>query len=468
MAAEAAPLNVLVVSEDTATLYDLSWMLSAVGYAVEATKHSGPDAAWRRYAEADFVLLDGRALSQPYESALAHESENPVYWILLYDPHVTAGFAAWYGAGGHDLLRVPVSRGELLTRMRAGARFLEFERRLRQRSGEALVCGMLSKRGLVRKMNRLSAKCNAAAAQHTLIVTAIDWYEGIRRKDGQLASRALVNDMARALKQTVGEKALTAYLGKGRFAALLLGHTAALARTAVKQMARGFSDRLGPCDAVARPTWTTAIVPWRTGHTPQQLLESGLTTLELARQSGGDCVFEHGNFSKELAAWQNEMAAGNPFANVVARDIMEPFPAVLESGAEQSAMIAALRRAGVPVCPYVDRQGRLVGVASADSLADEAAQPASCLTALPIAKPTTIPHHATFPEIYEAFSTLACSTLIVVADGRPLGYLTLSGFLSLIEPIDTTTFTPTGDLGDDSKQLIVVSSSSESDAAMTT
>ena len=58
------------------------------------------------------------------------------------------------------------------------------------------------------------------------------------------------------------------------------------------------------------------------------------------------------------------MATGNPFANVVAQDIMEPFPAILECDAEAERTGRALRRSGIPVRPYVDREGRLVGVAA--------------------------------------------------------------------------------------------------------
>ena len=465
MAGERAPLKVLVVSADTATLYDLSWMLSAVGYSVEVTKRCEPNAAWRRYADADFILLDGRSLEGPYEPAMAHESENPVYWILLYDPHRPTDFAAWYGAGGHDMLRVPVSRGELLTRVRAGARYLEFERRLKQQSSRSFLPGMLSNRGLLRTLRQLDAGPGSETSRHMFVVTAIDWYAGIRRQGGEIASRGLVSATARAIKHAAGEGAVAAYLGDGRFATLLVGQTRLYARRAVEQMVQEFASHVSHRDAIARPTLTTSVVPWRAGQTPQQLLDAGLTALELARQSGGDCFFEQAGFSKELAAWQSEMAAGNPFADVVAQDIMEPFSAILQSGVDQPAMVAALRRAEAPVCPYVDRDGRLVGVASAQSRVDDhVATWVNSLAALPISKPTTIPHDATFPEIYEAFSTQACGTLIVVADGRPLGYITCSGFLSLIEPIDSSTFASSCEPGDNSMDLIVALASSAPDS----
>ena len=88
-----------------------------------------------------------------------------------------------------------------------------------------------------------------------------------------------------------------------------------------------------------------------------------METLELAEHSGGGCVILEGEFSKEFAAWKEDMSSGNPFVNVVAQDIMEPFPAVLQLDAEQSELADVLRNSGIPVRPYVDRDGRLVGIA---------------------------------------------------------------------------------------------------------
>ena len=60
-----------------------------------------------------------------------------------------------------------------------------------------------------------------------------------------------------------------------------------------------------------------------------------------------------------------------------------------------------------------------------------------------LATPETIPYDATFPEIYEAFSSRGCETLVVTADDRPLGYLTCDGFLSMIDPIHAESFAHT-------------------------
>jgi DNA-binding response OmpR family regulator len=152
MLPEARPLQVVVISPEVSVLHETSWMLEAVGYVVQTASELDRDALWRRYAMADFVILDGRAIAEPNTETFAHDSDNPYYRIFLYDPGKPTDFSAWYAAGAHDALRAPVSRGELLARVRTGARFLEFERRLQQRSIRGAVAGMLSQRGLLQTL----------------------------------------------------------------------------------------------------------------------------------------------------------------------------------------------------------------------------------------------------------------------------------------------------------------------------
>ncbi|MGD9631868.1 MAG: CBS domain-containing protein [Pirellulales bacterium] len=456
MSSESRPLNVVVVSQDVTLLHEISWVLEAVGYRVQTTNDFEADAHWRRYSMPDFLIVDGRGVNDPTAALFNHESENPLYRIVLYDPDKSTDFSAWYAAGAHDALRTPVSRGELLARVRTGARFLEFERRLLVHSSRSNIPGLYSRRGLLRKLKKLAAEDEAGGAQHTLIVTAIDWYAGIRRKSGETASRSLSNTASRAVKRAVGDSAVAAYLGEGKFAILLVGQGIPAAKAAAEALAKDFGSRESHHESLPRPTLTSAIVPWTSGSNIDRFLTDALETLDVAIHSGGDCVIMHGEFNQELAAWQEEMSTGNPFANVVAQDIMEPFPALLEKDTDQSELAEALRKAGIPVRPYVDRDGRLIGVVDDEAAAAEtrAGQPAAAPT---LSKPETIACDASFPEIYEAFSSRGCATLVVTAGDHPLGYLTCDGFLSMIDPIHSESFIGTKHSPDDPAFLVVPS-----------
>lgn len=456
MSERARILRIAIVSPDTGHLHDLSWMLSAVGYEVVTSRDSGEGAAWRQFGETDLVLFDGRSISDPTPATLAHRSNNPIYRIFLYDPAVSIDLTAWFAAGANDALRVPVSRGELLARIRVGARMLEFEHRMRSQSTRSRLPGMYSLRGLLRKLSQFTTEGKSIILGHTLLTTTIDFFAGFCREEGESAAGDLVAALAATIRQSASGDTLAAYVGEGTFHIVLPSQKAAEARVIAEQIAQRF--RAAQVDRESRPRLpvTTAIVPWRVGIQPEQLLAQGQETLAIAQQSGGDCAIEHNEFAQELSSWQNELAAGSPFANVIAQDIMEPFPAVLERDSTNQTMLAALRRSGAPVWPFVDREGRLVGVVSPGSEPDGTAGRGSNSHERPaLTDPVTIAHNAAFPEIYEAFSTQGCLTIVVVADHRPVGYLTCSGFLSLIEPINSATFASTEPAGEDSRSLLV-------------
>jgi GGDEF domain-containing protein len=442
------PLQVVVISQQVSLLHDVSWILDAVGYKVETSSDLGPDALWRRYSVADLVIVDGRGAAEPAAATFSFDSDKPHYRLFLYDSAKPTDFSAWYAAGAHDALRVPVSRGELLARVRTGARFIEFERRLQNRSSRGSIPGMYSRRGFLRKLRKLSAGDELGSAQNAMLIAAIDWYAGIRRKCGETASQSLVNTAARAIKRVAGDNAVSAYLGDGRFATLLVGQTPAGAKAIAESLGRDFGSRESHHESVPRPSLTSAIVPWMAGSNADHFLIDALETLALAEHSGGGGVVLEGEYSKEFSVWKQDLATGNPFVNVVAQDIMEPFPALLQRDAQQPELVEAFRSSGVSVPPVVDHDGRLLGVAS-----EEASAAGHSSSAL--AKPETISHDAGFAEILEAFSSRDCATLIVTAAERPLGYLTCDSFLSMIDPIHAESFERTDAPIDELKYLVV-------------
>jgi GGDEF domain-containing protein len=455
MSIPARSLRVTIVSPDTDVLHDVAWMLTAVGYSVATSRDTDEGAAWRRFNETDMVIFDGRSVCAPTPATLGHISENSLYRVFLYAPAASTDLAAWFAAGANDALRVPISRGELLARLRVGARWLEFENRMRSQSTRSRSSGMFSARGLWRKLGQLTDR-GSATSGYTLLSTTIDFFAGLCQEEGESAARRLRTALTTAIQQCVSGDAIAARGDDGIFHILLPDCKVTAARAIAEHIAEKFRAAQVDREPRARLSVTTAIVPWRAGVRPEQLLEQGRETVAIGAQSGGDCAIELDAYAHEQSSWQNELTAGSPFANVIAQDIMEPFPAVLERDSVDQALLAALRRSGAPVWPFVDRQGRLVGVASPESATDGIAANQPSASGGPVlSQPVTIAHDAAFPDIYDTFSTEGCLTMVVVADRRPIGYLTCSGFLSLIEPINSATFASHEPAAEDSRGLLV-------------
>lgn len=452
------PLKVIIVSSDVKLLHEISWMLSAVGYEVACTKSMDENALWRRYGDFDFLIFDTRGQHPATDSTLTFESDNPVYRIFLYDSKSESDISPWFDLGANDGLRLPLSRGELLVRIRTGARYLEFERRLKSASVRDDLLDCYTKRGFLKKLAQVASHQPSALTHGSLLVTAIDWFEGILRKNGLTSSNRLVSSAARTIARHAQDDAIVCYLGDGRFATLLLNRNISQSRIVAEAIAEEFSRRDSQRDSLSIPTLTTGIVTWQAGESSIQLLERGIEAYMLARQSGGDCVMDYNEFAADYSRWQDEMRTGNPFSEVVAQDIMEPFPASLLCDSHRDSIVISLQRACVPVCPVVDADNRLVGVASADANKEKISEAkiGESPTSLPIRQPETILDTASFAEIYESFSNNGCAALVVVTkDDLPLGYVTFRNFLSLIEPINKETFSRNGAPIDDSRYLLV-------------
>ncbi len=457
MSAESRPFHVVVVSHQASLLHEVAWLLEAVGMRVQTSQDFEHDALWRRYSSSDFLLIDSDGVTEPTADTFAHNSENPIYRIFLYNPTKRTDFSDWFSAGAHDALRIPISRGELLSRLRAGARYLQFENRLLKQSTRSVVPNFYTRRGFLRKLSKLTEGDLASTSRHTLLATSVDWYEGIREINGRMAAQSLVNMAARAIKRATGENPISCYLGSGKFVSLLLGHSMTSAKAIAESLARDFSSRESRLESIPRPALTSAVAAYVSNSQNEDPLQHVLETLELAEQSGGGRVLQHGEFNSEKAAWTNDVLNGNPFASVVAQDIMESFPAIYSldeystSDHENFDQPAHARLAEV--------NGHLCSLGIDHSVRETIQDISDTTSDWPKPSIETISWKATFPEIYETFAQRECESLIVTNQhGQPQGYITRDGFLSMIDPLDTSYCDSDDNISDELSYLAIPSS----------
>jgi hypothetical protein len=129
---------------------------------------------------------------------------------------------------------------------------------------------------------------------------------------------------------------------------------------------------------------------------------------------------------------------------------MEPFPAPNSESVDDD-LFDARRHASLLARAQVDGNGFSAPAGTNIDGASGNSQRAK--TSLP----ETIANDASFPDIYEAFTSRGCTELVVTAGDKPLGYITCYGFLSMIDPIHAESFAHTDKSVDELAFLVVPS-----------
>ena len=117
----------------------LSKFLEVFGYDVRQATDGAEALAAAESSQPDFLILDGSS-GKPADLQLCGQiravwPDRYTYCLLLVERPEVADITAALELGCDDFLAAPIVFGELLARLRTGARVLEFERRLSEQAG---------------------------------------------------------------------------------------------------------------------------------------------------------------------------------------------------------------------------------------------------------------------------------------------------------------------------------------------
>src|SRR5262245_1229953 len=197
------PLKVLLVSADRGMLRQVSRFLSRFGYEVGQCAEPSRAATLMAGDRPDFLVLDWD-IGTPdcvalCRSAGGERRRKYVYTLLLTEEAEPRTLTEAIQAGVDDFLSRPVVYGELLARLRAGARVLEYERRVREQGGWDPLTGLLSRQGFIAKARSLAGAGTVAYA-----MLELDHLDSVRQSRGDVAADEVVESVAAWLDQAGG------------------------------------------------------------------------------------------------------------------------------------------------------------------------------------------------------------------------------------------------------------------------
>jgi len=454
------PLRILVSSDDRKILRRLSTFLEAFGYEVrQAAGRAQLDAAFRAGLPACLILDVGESLAEavPWCAELrGHAPDEYVHVLLLTDEPGPAILAEALAAGADDFLTRPVVYGEVLSRLRAAARTIEFERRLREQAGVDPLVGLPSHAAL---LDRLARRAAAGASQPAVCVALdVDFLEGVARQHGRDAADALIRAVGEKLIELHEPAEPIASLGAGRFAALLLGVSEEEAVAWAERIRAAVAEtEFTVAGAAVRTSLSGAVVPVAAGADPQAVLEQAAAVLRWAKQSGRNVIVRAGEFSEEIRAWNEFVAQGRLFEGTIARDIMTPCTLALRSGDSLERAGSLLARSHLGVLPVVDDEGRLVGVLCGAALVARPGVDTSLATVEGVMEAPALARdeETRFDELMDFFRRQPTARLVIVRDGRPTGLVTANNLLALSVPLTAGSFAPTEPFSPSSSYLLV-------------
>jgi diguanylate cyclase (GGDEF)-like protein len=443
------PLDVLLVSSDRGLLRGAGRFLGDFGYRTQAAADVALALASLSAVRPDFLVLDSvlgsPACLEVCRAASGDDLASSIYPILLLPRGSAVDLGPYVAAGVDDFLARPIVHGEFLARLRAGARFLEFERRLREVDGVEPRTGLANRPACLARLRRELADAALSAGATACAALQLDAYERLPLSHGRRAAEGALRQAAEALLDLAGETATVFALGDGRFAAVLpnvdVGPAAEWGESLRERLAEQSFEVSGQAWH-----WTVSIgvAGSRAAEVAADaLLHCAEQALADACASGRNCVVVHGQFAADQRAWQEFRAPGKLFERTTAGDVMSACPIVLT--ADDSLVVAAeaMTQSDGGYLPVAGPDGRLLGVVARVEL--EAIEMESERTARKVVEildpeAPSFAEETPFSAVMDVFVREGRGLAIVTRGERPVGQITRQGLASLIDTLSKDSF----------------------------
>ena len=354
------------------------------------------------------------------------------------------------GCGVDDFLSRPVVYGQLLSRLRAAVRSLEFDRRVRRQASIDPLTHLFSRTLFYDEIRgKLTGDADDRPAAACVLID-LDGLDRLGHVDGQRAVDRVVQATAAKLVDLCRDADLLASFGDGRFCAWLSMTSADEAAAWAESLRSGLASTEV---ALMRETTVRAsasigiaeVVPGL--HTPEEIVDCATAAVRTAKTSGGDCVVRYSQFDGEAEAWTGFAAPGKLFERTVARDVMTPCTLTLQRDDTVARAAETFRRTDAGALPVVEPDGKFAGALFPGSILSGprgADMEGMAIDGLLTTDIPTYDEQAGFAELRDFFTRDSRSLILIVHKGRPTGFVTPDSLAALSEPLTTESFAATG------------------------
>jgi diguanylate cyclase (GGDEF)-like protein len=438
------PLKILIVSEDRKQLRHLSKFLNTFGYETQQVADPHHVSLLLKTDVPDFMILDaGSNLSQAFSLCrIASGSEDAPcpYTLLLIESPQVRDLSTGLQVGVDDFLAKPFNYGEILARLRAGARRREFERRFREQTGIDARSG-LPNAGVFRR--RLHSAVAASNGSGVCILLEIDFHAQLSAEHEWTVGRDILKEVAEKLRQCCRDGDLAAALGHGRFGVFLADVSENDARTLADRIAYALNEIEFECgEEKHRITISSGVCAFAAGlgFDAEGIMKKADDALQVAKRSGYNFTADPSECEAEAKAWAELAAPGVLFEHTTAGDIMTPCTLTLHPDDMLAQAQHIFHHLNTAFLPVVNPKGMLQGVLAAETLAENESSENVRVHDLMTHDFKRFEESESLENLKQFFANDPRQYAVIVRQSRPTGWITPNNLIALGTFLNTETF----------------------------
>ena len=440
------PLSVLIVADDRSILRHLSRFLNTFSYDVQQVVDRQQALRLLESEPPDLLIVDSSPSSRnalEFCRAVSRR-DNPacIHTLLMIGREDETDLTEALEAGVDDFLAKPLAYGELLVRLRAGARTLEFERRLKDQASVEPLTGLPGRTAFYDQLATVASAAADGESPTSCVLVDIDFLGLVNRTHGRPGGDLIIRAVAEKLSELATESMFLASFNGGQFCLILpaTSHVEA-AQWADRIRAVAAETEFSVGDSTLQLTVSLGIAS-HVGASSQveKVVDRAREALELAKNSGRNCAVGFGQFNDEIEVWKELAAPGRFFEQTVARDVMKPAPIVLGRNHTVAQAATLFSQTRLDMVAIVDERGKLAGVLLPQDVQSNIPgnTPVAEVMSTDVTTYDEQTEFATLMEFFAAEGTLA----VIVCDEKPTGFVTPAALASLSEPLQRDTFAP--------------------------
>lgn len=430
--------KLLLVDDDPDILQLITRITSNAGYEV-VQANDGQEALNQILADCPDMLLTDWDMPGLDGVGLCSEIRRRdlpfyVYVLLLTSRSRSDELIQALDAGADDFISKPINAAVLLARLKAGARTVALQHRLRQLSDSDPLTGILNRRAF---HERFAVEWERAVRyRHPLscVMIDIDFFKKLNDTYGHTAGDVVLQEFVRLLKKNCRASDVLARFGGEEFC-LILPETdeagaatwAEHARFNIAEAPILFADQLLSVSASFGVAARTALT-----SRPEVLLDFVDQALGFAKESGRNRVVVYSTLADRGPDFNDPLFACTSLDKVFACDVMAPAaycPHASESMDHVADLFLQLRLNAAPV---VDDEDRLVGIISENDLLRAAvSHPSLNIPVRDCMTKTFVQYNEKTPilDIIRFLSRASVPRVIVIDNFRPRGVISRATLL---------------------------------------